>query len=75
MTRPDGFFVIIIHLHDEDLLDGLRVTAGPVTVRIEARFNPLNQESPRGTRVDFRGGQARERQAVFIETAREVLRP
>jgi hypothetical protein len=49
------------------------VTAGPVAIRIDARFNPLNRESPRGTRVDFRGGRAQERQEIFLETVREVL--
>lgn len=72
-TDTEGFCVLIVHLHDEDVLEWLQVTAGPVTIRIDARFNPLNRESPRGTRVDFRGGQAQERQEVFVETAREIL--
>lgn len=67
-TDADGFYVVVAHFHDEDLLDVLRVTAGRVTIRIEARFNPLNAQSPRGTRVDFTGPSAVERQEMFAET-------
>lgn len=72
-TDADGFYVVAVHLHDENVLDWLRVTVGSATIRIDSRFNPLDGESPRGTRVDFRGGQAYERREVFVDTIRQVL--
>ncbi|MDP2622463.1 MAG: carboxypeptidase-like regulatory domain-containing protein, partial [Actinomycetota bacterium] len=52
-SDAQGFYVVVVHLQDEDLLDTLRVNAGRATIRIQARFNPLNSRSHRGTRVDF----------------------
>lgn len=74
-TDADGFYVLIVHLHDEDVLGWLQVTAGQVTIRVEARFNPLNRESHRGTRVDVQSGRAQERREAFADTIREVLEP
>ena len=76
LAQPDtgGFYVVVVHLHDEDLLDSLRVTAGRATIRIQARFNPLNARSPRGTRVDFTGGSVVERQEIFAETVNDYLK-
>lgn len=73
-TEGDGFYLLIINLHDEDLGDALQVTAGPATIRIQARFDPRDAQNHRGTRVDFRGGQAEERQEMFAETLRDYLR-
>lgn len=47
-TDAEGFYVLIVHLHDEDVRDGLQVTARSVTIRIDARFNPLDGQSPPG---------------------------
>lgn len=73
-TDADGFYVVVVHLHDKDRLDVLRVTAGRVTIRIKARFNPLDARSPRGTRVDFTGPSAMERQEMFAETVSGYLK-
>ncbi len=73
-TDARGFFVLIVHLHDEDLRDALHIVTEWAGAHIEARFNPLNPERPRGTRVDFAGAQVRERQEMFEETLREYLR-
>ncbi len=67
-TDARGFYAAIVHLHDHDVLDRLRVSAGRAAVRIEARFNPLDPRTPRGTRVDFTPREAVERQAMFLET-------
>ena len=73
-TDAEGFYVGVVHLHDEDLLDVLRVTAGRATIRIQARFTPLNSRSHRGTRVDFTGGSAVERQEIFAGTVNDYLK-
>ena len=73
-TDADGFYVVVVHLHDEDLLDALRVTAGRATLRIQARFSPLNSLSQRGTRVDVTGSSAVERQETFAETVNDYLK-
>ena len=65
-TDADGFYVVIVHLHDEDMLQALLVSVGPrVTVRLEARFNLFDSRTPRGTRVDFTDGVPRERSEEF----------
>lgn len=73
-TDADGFYVVIAHLHDEDLLDPLQVTAGRTTVRIEARFNPLNVRTERGTRIDFASNRAVEQPEMFAQTLDEYLK-
>lgn len=73
-TDADGFYLLVIHLHDDDVGDALRVTAGRVTVRIEARFAPWDPKRHRGTRVDFRGTQAQERQELFADTLAAYLK-
>lgn len=74
LTGPDGFYVVIAHLHDEDRLDLLEVRVGKAAARIEARFNPLNVRADRGTRVDFAGDEAVERPELFARTLEEYLR-
>ncbi len=73
-TDEAGFYAVAVHLHDEDLLDRLRVTAGPAMLRVQARFNPLNVRRPRGTRVDFGGGAAVEDQERFAVTFDEYVK-
>lgn len=69
-AEPDteGFYVVVVHLHDEDLLDRLLVGAGTTTIRVEAQFERGNGTDPRGTRVDFAGREAREWRAAFFST-------
>lgn len=67
-TDGAGFYLVILHLHDEDVLEPLRVTVKRTTLRIEARFNPLDPRALRGTRVDFSDGGARERPEEFAAT-------
>ena len=73
-TSSDGFYAAVIHLHDEDLLDALDVTAGRVTVRIEARFEPLDHHRARGTRVDFTPAKGVERHEAFAQTLDAYLK-
>jgi hypothetical protein len=73
-TGPDGLYMVIVHLHDEDLLDRLDVRAGQAAIHIEARFDPLNVRAERATRVDFTGGRVVERHETFAPTLEEYLR-
>ena len=73
-TGADGFYVVIVHLHDDDVLDPLLVNVGRAAIRIEARFNPLNVRSPRGTRVDFVARVGRERQDTFTDALERYLK-
>lgn len=73
-TDTEGFYVVIVHLHDEDLLDRLRVSLGSMTIHVEARFEPGNARDHRGTRVDFVGQKAREWRAAFPSSLEKYLR-
>ena len=73
-TGPDGLYLVIVHLHDEDLLDRLSVRAGRGAIRIEARFDPRDTSAVRGTRVDFTGGRVVERHDMFARTLDEYLK-
>lgn len=68
MTGRDGFYLLIVHLHDDDAGDALQITAGRTQVRIRAWFGAEDAARHRGTRLDFLGGQARERSDLFHET-------
>ena len=73
-TGGDGFYLVIVHLHDEDVLEPLRITAGRATLRVEARFDPLDPRTPRGTSVDVIDGVARERPEEFAAALERYMR-
>lgn len=73
-TGSDGFYAVVVHLHDHDVLDPLDVTAGRVTVRVEARFERLDHSHARGTRMDFTPTKAVEQQEAFARTLDAYLR-
>lgn len=73
-TDADGFYLVIVHLHDEDLGDVLQVTTGRATIGVQTRFDPRDAKNYRGTRIDFWGGRAEERREIFFNTLREYLK-
>ncbi len=73
-TDADGMYLVIVHLHDEDLGDPLALAVGPATFRIRARFDALDPRTPRGTRVDFIAGQGWERHDDFAHTLDRYLK-
>ena len=73
-TDADGFYLIVAHLHDEDLLDTLRVTANGATIRVHAWLDPVDTRNHRGTRVDLTGTKAEERREMFAETLADYLK-
>lgn len=72
-TDREGFYLVIVHLHDEDLGDALTVSAASATGRIVATFDPRDKRFERGTRVDIEGGRAVERRPLFAKTLKELL--
>jgi hypothetical protein len=72
-SDQDGFYVVIVHLHDEDLGDSLVVTAQGVSAKVTAAFNPKDETSERGTRLDFQGKRTEERRSWFLPTLRQYL--
>jgi len=73
MTERDGFYLLIVHLHDDDAGDALQITAGRAQARIRAWFRPGDAARHRGTRLDFLGAQARERSDLFDGTLADQL--
>lgn len=74
-TDADGFYLVIVHLHDGDLLDTLWVAVGPrATLRLKAQFNPFDSRTPRGTGVDFTDGVPRERPEEFATALERYVR-
>lgn len=72
-TERDGFYLVVVHLHDEDEGDVLTIRAPGATGEIRARFDPRDRKVERGTQVDIREGQVVERRAAFAETLRAYL--
>ena len=68
-----GFYLVVVHLHDEDVLDDLRVSVPDATLRAQARFNPLDSRRPRGTRIDFTATRGSECHDAFEATLAEYL--
>lgn len=73
-TDAEGFYVAIVHLHGEDVGEALRITAGEAGLRVQARFDPGDRRSHRGTRVDFAGTRVWERSAEFAYSLAEFLK-
>jgi hypothetical protein len=73
-TEPDGFYLVVLHIHDEDHGEQLSVAVGSTAYgRISARFDVGDKRLERGTRVDVRGPDLREDRQRFAETLRTWL--
>lgn len=73
-TDAEGFYLAIVHLHDEDLGEALQIMTDGASLRVQARFDPGDRRSPRGPRVDFGGGRAWERREAFAGSLAEYLK-
>lgn len=73
-SGADGVYLVIVHLHDEDLGDPLVLALGAATLRVRARFDPLDPRQPRGTRVDFIAVEGWERRDDFAHTLERYLK-
>ena len=72
-TERDGIYFVVVHLHDEDEGETLRLQASGATGEIRARFDARDHKVERGTRVDFHGGRMVENRQTFAETLRAYL--
>jgi len=72
-TDQDGFYAIIVHLHDENLGEQLEVGARGLSVAHVAQFDAQDTKTERGTRIDFVGTSIEERRSWFLATLRQYL--
>ena len=72
-TERDGFYLVALHLHDEDEGERLGLDAEGVKGELRARFDTRDKKVERGTRVDVRAGRLVENRPAFAETLRSYL--
>jgi Carboxypeptidase regulatory-like domain len=72
-TERDGFYLIVLHLHDEDEGERLGLALPGVKGEVRARFDPRDKKVERGTRVDARADRLVENRRAFAETLRAYL--
>jgi hypothetical protein len=72
-TERDGFYLVILHLHDEDEGERLQIDVNGVTGEVRARFDTQDKKAERGTRVDVKGDRLVETKSAFAETLRDYL--
>jgi hypothetical protein len=72
-TERDGFYLVVLHMHDADEGDRLTLGANGVTGQIVARYDIGDKKVERGTRVDFRPDGIVEDRHAFAETLRAFI--
>ena len=72
-TERDGFYIVVLHLHDENQGEPLGLDAKGVKGEVRARFDPHDKKVERGTRVDVRADRLVENRSAFAETLRSYL--
>jgi hypothetical protein len=72
-TEDDGFFLAVLHLHDEDEGERLGLAVRGARAEVRARFDTHDKKVERGTRVDLRGDRFVENRRAFAETLRAYL--
>jgi Carboxypeptidase regulatory-like domain len=72
-TERDGFYLVVLHLHDEDEGERLGLNAKGVKGEVRARFDTRDKKVERGTRVDVRADRLVENRSAFAETLRAYL--
>ena len=72
-TERDGFYLVVLHLHDENQGEPLGLDAKGVKGEVRARFDPHDKKVERGTRVDVRADRVVENRPAFAETLRAYL--
>jgi Carboxypeptidase regulatory-like domain len=72
-TERDGFYLVVLHLHDEDEGERLSFDARGTKGEVRARFDKRDKKVERGTRVDVRADRLTENRPAFAETLRAYL--
>jgi Carboxypeptidase regulatory-like domain len=72
-TERDGFYLVVLHLHDEDEGERLSFDARGTKGEVRARFDKRDKKVERGTRVDVRADRLMENRPAFAETLRAYL--
>jgi len=72
-TEKDGFYLVILHLHDEDEGERLLIDVKGMKVEVRAHFDTRDKKVERGTRVDVQGDRFVETRSAFAETLRDYL--
>jgi hypothetical protein len=72
-TERDGFYLVVLHLHDENEGERLALDAKGVKGEVRVRFDVRDKKVERGTRVDVRADRLVEKRAAFAETLRNYL--
>lgn len=72
-TERDGFYLVVLHLHDENEGERLALGAKGVKGEVRVRFDVRDKKVERGTRVDVRADRLVENRAAFAETLRNYL--
>ncbi len=72
-TDARGLYVIVTRLADESRGERLLVRAGPASLWVTARFQPVDHATERGTRVDFAGDKVMEQAGLFQATLTRFL--
>jgi hypothetical protein len=72
-TERDGFYLVVLHIHDEDEGERLGLSLRGVKGEIRARFDTRDKKIERGTRVDVRADRLQEDRRAFAETLRDYL--
>ena len=72
-TEKDGFYLVVVHRHDEDEGDRLAISANGTGGEVVARYDVSDRKVERGTRVDIRPDGLVEDRPAFAETLRAFL--
>jgi hypothetical protein len=72
-TERDGFYIVVVHIHDEDEGERLGLALSAAKGEVRARFDPRDKKVERGTRVDARADRLVENRRAFAETLRTYL--
>ena len=72
-TERDGFYLVVLHLHDEDQGERLGLNVKGVKGELRALFDVRDKKVERGTRVDVRADRVVENRPAFAETLRAYL--
>jgi hypothetical protein len=72
-TDESGLYLLITRLGDESAGESLTLKYGAASLKLTARFDPVNHTEERGTRVDVEAGRFVERAASFRSTLTQYL--